>query len=179
MLIHGLFFKNSKYVYLLWPIFLFNSRASAKHSFEIPWKVHIALISLAYQPTALASDWRNLNMINQGPLSEEFNDENIWLLLIWANKGGLISKRFAELNTLLQMHINTQSILAFTFIERNLGNNPPAAVAAAASCFSRVWLFVNLGTVTGEAPLSMGFSRQEYWSGLPCPPPGDFPHPGI
>ena len=26
---------------------------------------------------------------------------------------------------------------------------------------------------------SMGFSRQEYWSGLPCPPPGDFPHPGI
>ena len=29
------------------------------------------------------------------------------------------------------------------------------------------------------APLSMGFSRQEYWSGLPCPPPGDLPHPGI
>ena len=29
------------------------------------------------------------------------------------------------------------------------------------------------------SPLSMGFSRQEYWSGLPCPPPGDLPHPGI
>ena len=29
------------------------------------------------------------------------------------------------------------------------------------------------------APLSMGFSRQEYWSGLPCPPPGDLPNPGI
>ena len=29
------------------------------------------------------------------------------------------------------------------------------------------------------APLSTGFSRQEYWSGLPCPPPGDLPHPGI
>ena len=29
------------------------------------------------------------------------------------------------------------------------------------------------------APLSMGFSRQEYWSGLPCPPPGDLPDPGI
>jgi len=27
--------------------------------------------------------------------------------------------------------------------------------------------------------MSMGFSRQEYWSGLPCPPPGDFPNPGI
>ena len=29
------------------------------------------------------------------------------------------------------------------------------------------------------APLSMGFSRQEYWSGLPCPPPGDLPDPEI
>ena len=33
-------------------------------------------------------------------------------------------------------------------------------------------------TVARQAPLSMGFSRQEYWSGLPCPPPGDLPHPG-
>ena len=31
----------------------------------------------------------------------------------------------------------------------------------------------------GQAPLSMGFSRQEYWSGLPCPSPGDLPDPGI
>ena len=30
-----------------------------------------------------------------------------------------------------------------------------------------------------QAPLSMGFPRQEYWSGLPCPPPGDFSNPGI
>ena len=30
-----------------------------------------------------------------------------------------------------------------------------------------------------QAPLSLGFSRQEYWSGLPCPPPGDLPNPGI
>ena len=34
-------------------------------------------------------------------------------------------------------------------------------------------------TVTYQALLSMGFSRQEYWSGLPCPPPGDLPNPGI
>ena len=34
-------------------------------------------------------------------------------------------------------------------------------------------------TVARQAPLSMGFSRQGYWSGLPCPPPGDLPHPGI
>ena len=43
---------------------------------------------------------------------------------------------------------------------------------------SPVWLFVTQWTVAHQAPLSMGFSRQEYWSGLPCPPPGDLPDPG-
>ena len=44
---------------------------------------------------------------------------------------------------------------------------------------SHVWLFVTLWTVARWAPLSMGFSRQEYWNGLPFPPPGDRPDPGI
>ena len=44
---------------------------------------------------------------------------------------------------------------------------------------SRVLLFATPWTVARQAPLSMGFSRQEYWSGLPCPLPGDFPDPGI
>ena len=35
------------------------------------------------------------------------------------------------------------------------------------------------GLIACQAPLSMGFSRQEHWSGLPCPPPGDLPDPGI
>ena len=37
-------------------------------------------------------------------------------------------------------------------------------------------LFVTLWTVALKSPLSMGFSRQAYWSGLSCPPPGDLPH---
>jgi len=40
-------------------------------------------------------------------------------------------------------------------------------------------LFVTPWTVASQAPLSKGFSRQEYWSGLPFPPPGDLPDPGI
>ena len=44
---------------------------------------------------------------------------------------------------------------------------------------SRVRLSVTPWTVAHQAPMSMGFSRQEYWSGLPCPPPGDLPNPGI
>ena len=44
---------------------------------------------------------------------------------------------------------------------------------------SRVWLFATPWTVAYQAPLSMGFSRQEYWSGLPFPSPGDLPDPGV
>ena len=45
--------------------------------------------------------------------------------------------------------------------------------------FSRVQLFLTLWTIACQAPLFMGFSRQEYCSGLPCPPPGDLVDSGI
>ena len=45
------------------------------------------------------------------------------------------------------------------------------------SHLSLVQFFVTLWTVAHQVPLSMGFSRQEYWSGLPCPPPGDLSKP--
>ena len=48
-----------------------------------------------------------------------------------------------------------------------------------AQSLSHVWLFVTLWTVACQAPLSIGFSQQEYWSGLPFPPPGNLPEPGI
>ena len=47
------------------------------------------------------------------------------------------------------------------------------------SSFSRVQFFVTLWNCSRQAPLSMGFSRQEHWSGLPYPPPGDLPAPGM
>ena len=46
------------------------------------------------------------------------------------------------------------------------------------SPFSHVWLCGTLWTIARKAPLSVGFSRQEYWSGLPFPPPKDLPNPG-
>ena len=51
--------------------------------------------------------------------------------------------------------------------------------ACVLSCFSCVRFFVTLWTVARQVPLSMGLSRQECWSGLPCPPPGNLPDPGI
>ena len=47
------------------------------------------------------------------------------------------------------------------------------------SHFSRIWLFATLWTVAHQASLSIGFSRQDYWSGLLCSPPGNLPNPGI
>ena len=63
---------------------------------------------------------------------------------------------------------------------KNLGSILYHALSACElSHFSCVWLFVTLGTVAHQASLSMGFSILSPWSGLPCPPPGDLPDPGI
>ena len=55
----------------------------------------------------------------------------------------------------------------------------PAYNSACMRVFSRVWLFETPWTVACQAPLSLEFSRQGYWSGLPFPPPGDLPKLGI
>ena len=55
--------------------------------------------------------------------------------------------------------------------------NPPTYPVL--SHFGRVQVFATPWTVAHKVPLSMGFSRQEYWSGLPFPSPGDLPDPGI
>ena len=51
--------------------------------------------------------------------------------------------------------------------------------ACVPSHFSHVQLFVSLWPIVHQAPLFLGIPRQEHWSGLPCPPPGDLPNPGI
>ena len=51
--------------------------------------------------------------------------------------------------------------------------------ACVLSCFSCVWFFAALWTVAHQPSLSVGFSRQKYWSGLVCPPLGNLPEPGI
>ena len=61
---------------------------------------------------------------------------------------------------------------------------PPLALIASivvkvVKSLSRVWLFVTPWTVAYQAPQSMELFRQEYWSGLPFPSPGDLPNPGI
>ena len=60
-----------------------------------------------------------------------------------------------------------------------LSNSPIWLSACVLSCFSHVWPFVTPWFVAHQTALFMGFSRKEYWSGLPCLHPGDLPDPGI
>ena len=53
------------------------------------------------------------------------------------------------------------------------------SVLSSVQLLSHVWLFTAPWTVAWQSPLSIGFFRQEYWTGLPFPPPGDLPNPGI
>ena len=68
-----------------------------------------------------------------------------------------------------------EHFFSFFFFEWSILNQLCAVVGH----FSRVQLFAILWTVACQAPLSMGFPRQEYWSGLSFLPPGDLPDPGI
>ena len=55
----------------------------------------------------------------------------------------------------------------------------PSTLCMRAKSLQSCLTFVTPWTVARQAPLSLGFSRQEYWRRLPCPPPGDLPNPGI
>ena len=82
---------------------------------------------------------------------------------------------FLSLLDTVKFFRNSDLIFWFKFFLSYLKNHS----ACMLSCCGRVWLSVILWAVAHQAPLSMEFSRQEYWSGLPCPPPGDLPDPGI
>ena len=99
------------------------------------------------------------------------NKSNSYCLLSWAeNLGELESPNLIFLHLHIREFSNSQII-----VKIKLSVYESCAVL---SHLSHVLLFVTLWTVACQAPLSMEFSRQEYWSGWPCPPPGDLPHPG-
>ena len=68
--------------------------------------------------------------------------------------------------------------LLFTFVSSGF-TVPDAGVKVKVKLLSHVQLFATPWTVAYQALRSMGFSSQEYWSGLPFPSPGDLPNPGI
>ena len=84
----------------------------------------------------------------------------------------------------LQKKINDNIIIIIIIQFKFTEENPWIQYCAKDACMhakslSGVWLCVTLWIVAPQAPLSVGFSRQEYWSELPRPPPGDLPDPQI
>ena len=69
--------------------------------------------------------------------------------------------------------------MAFTLTLMILHNLTLLFACVCAQSLSHARLFATLRTVARQAPLSMGFPRQQYWTGLPFPPLGDLPNPGI
>ena len=81
-----------------------------------------------------------------------------------------------EIKTMFTQNPNINVHRSFTHNGQKLHTNCGCALRHVSR---RVWLFATPWTVVHQAPLSVGVSRQEYWRGLPCPPPGDLPDPGI
>ena len=110
------------------------------------------------------------------------------LLLLWLFKGIFLSRwrilRITENNCLCLnfLMLSTQYFLLTVFALHTmdcLSRGLYPWIAVAVESLSHVWVFASPWPIARQAPLSMGFSRQEYRSGLPCPPPGDLPDPGV
>ena len=84
------------------------------------------------------------------------------------------TKNRALIRHLIFWHINIR-----LSSPQNCEKEIPRVYAHMLSCLNCVWLFETLWSVAHQAPLSMRFSRQEYWSELPCPPARDLSNPGI
>ena len=114
------------------------------------WKVKVKSLSRVWLP---ATPW---TAAHQAPLSMGPSRREHW-------SGVPVMAHFSIIYNIL--------LFIFTRIYKR--------ACVSAKLLQYVWLCVTRWTVAHQAPLSMGFSRQEYWSGLPCIPPGNFPDPGI
>ena len=110
-------------------------------------------------------------VVYQAPLSMESPRPEYWNGLLFPSPGNLPDLGVKPVSPA------SPTLEANSLPLSHLGS--PSIVCAVLSHSSHVPLFAILWTVTHQVPLSMGFSKQEYWSGLPFPSPGDLPNPGI
>ena len=88
-----------------------------------------------------------------------------------------VEQFYEELQDLLELA--PKKDVLFIIGDWNAKVGSPETPGSEVKLLSLVQLFATPWTVAHQAPLSMGFTRQEYWSGLPCLPPGDVPDPGM
>ena len=132
----------------------------------MPHGMHIFIPSRPFLVRAQSLSYVQLSVIpwaeaHQVPLSIGFPRQEYWSGLPFPPPGDLPKPR-----------IKPRSLQA----DAEPRGKPASAIVL--SNFSHIRLFVTPWTVVCQAPLSLEFSRKEYWSGLPCPSPGDLPNPG-
>ena len=96
----------------------------------------------------------------------------------WSKLSGLWLSSYINIIQIKQCAPGTHSVFLHGLCTRLTTSWVDTTCAYVPSRLSCIWLFAVLWTVAHQAPLSMRFTRQEYWSGLPCPPPGDLPSLG-
>ena len=94
---------------------------------------------------------------------------------IWSSLTSLLKINFKRFLTLFPSPLPG----LYTFVRQFAPKRGSSSCFLGVCVLSRVRLFATPRTVAHQAPLSLGFSRQQYWSGLPFPPPGDLPNPGM
>ena len=144
---------------------------------------HVQMLSTPQQTDKLRSVWHFVMFINRetGPTILSERQESCprvtrseeWLLCFWGTKFDMsiwiiTSKYFLSL-----LFLTSYSHLCHSFCEVPTEERHTCLVTKSCPTFETPWI------VASQAPLSMGFSRQEYWSGLPLPSPGDLSDPGI
>ena len=125
--------------------------------------------------------------IHQAPLSMEFSRQEYWSGQPFSSPGDLPNPGI-EPSSPVFIFFQFCFLSVFTLLA-SLGTGRMCnSIQHTSSCqlqfssvqsLSHIRLFTTPWIVAHQAPLSVGFSRQEYWSKLPCPPPGDLPDPGI
>ena len=92
---------------------------------------------------------------------------------------GIFQARVLEWGAIWNLKNGTNELIYKIEIDTDIENKPMVTESKGAHLLSCAWLFVAPWTIGHQPPLSMGFLRQEYWSGLPFPTPGNLPHPGV
>ena len=102
------------------------------------------------------------------------------IMYTWERPGKLsTSPKWLKPSLKYHLQLKTKEDVGSSGLGLQGGGRKWSVHACVPSSFRCVRFFVILWTVARQVPLSMGLSRQECWSGLPCPPPGNLPDPGI